>query len=266
MNRILLVTKNDFEGMASAILLKYIHADNIDIQYYNYKTPSSHYESDVTKYEMVIAVGLKNAGQLTKYDIPILICSGFEDLYSKCNGMYPEDFNNHSLEIFKENVSAYIDWSWTEKRLYFGKNIDELSKYIGREEMINKVAERISLKEEIITASEKDMLVFVKKMMTNNIQNKRYEIITVDNKKFAVTYGEMYEIELSNHILAQEKDIDAVVVFNMTTRIARIKTSKGVSMEKNIAAAGGLTNSNGGTIKFGPAFDRTIFMSVLNKL
>ena len=265
MNRILLITKNDFEGIASAILLKYSNGDNIDTQFYSYKAPVNHYQEDASKYEMVIAVGLKNASYLNIAS-ELLVCNCFEDLYVKCNEMYPEDFNNPSLDIFKENVTAYIDWSWAEKRLYFGKNIDELSKYLGKQEIIDKIAERISLKEEIVTETEKEMLIFAKKIMTNNIQNKRYEIVAIGNKKFAVTYGEMYEIELANHILAQEIDIDAVVIFNMTTKIARIKTARGVNMEKSIQDAGGLTNSNGGTIKFGTAFDRTIFMSILNKL
>lgn len=265
MNRILLITKNDFEGIASAILLKYIHGNNIDTQFYSYKAPVNHYQEDASKYEMVIAVGLKNASYLNIAS-ELLVCNCFEDLYVKCNEMYPEDFNNPSLDTFKENVTAYIDWSWAEKRLYFGKNIDELSKYLGKQEIIDKIAERISLKEEIVTETEKEMLIFAKKIMTNNIQNKRYEIVAIGNKKFAVTYGEMYEIELANHILAQEIDIDAVVIFNMTTKIARIKTARGVNMEKSIQDAGGLTNSNGGTIKFGTAFDRTIFMSILNKL
>ena len=265
MNKILLITKNDFEGMASAILLKYIHGNNIDTKFYNYKAPVNSYQEEATKYEMVIAVGLKNS-QYLRVNSQLLICNNFEDLYEQAKGLYPEDFNNQSLEIFKENVSAYIDWSWAEKQLYFGKNIDELSKHLSKQEMIDKIAERISLEQEIVTDIEKEMLIFVKKIMTNVIQSKRYEIMTVNNKKFAVTYGEMYEIELANHILNQEKDIDAVVIFNMTTKIARIKTAKGVSMERSIEEAGGLTNSNGGTIKFGPIFDRTVFMSILNKL
>lgn len=265
MNKILLITKNDFEGMASAILLKYIHAENIDIKFYNYKAPVNSYQEDASKYEMVIAVGLKNSHYL-RIDSQTLLCNNFEDLYRLSKGLYPEDFNNKSLDIFKENVSAYIDWSWAEKKLYFGKNIDELSKHLSKQEMVDKIAERISLEQEIITDIEKEMLIFVKKIMTNVIQNKRYEIQTINNKKFAITYGEMYEIELANHILNQEQDIDAVVIFNMTTKIARIKTAKGVNMEKSIEEAGGLTNSNGGTIKFGPVFDKTIFTSILNKL
>lgn len=265
MNRVLLATKNDFEGMACAILLKYIHGEKVDFSFHNYKSPITEIENTAKPYEMVIAVGLKNANQL-KINSELLICESFEEVYAKYKELYYEDFDNPSLDVFKDNISAYIDWSWSQKRLYFGKNIDELSKYLGKIEMINKIAERISCNEEIITETEKEMLIFVKKIMTNNIQNKRYEIITANNKKFAVTYGEMYEIELANHILSQEKDIDAVVVFNMTTKIARIKTARGVSMEKSIADAGGLTNSNGGTIKFGHAFDRTIFMSILNKL
>lgn len=265
MNKILLVTKNDFEGMASAILLKYIHGGNIDTKFYNYKAPVNSYQEDAAKYEMVIAVGLKNSKYL-RIDSQVLLCNNFENLYTLSKGLYPEDFNNHSLDIFKRNVSAYIDWSWAEKKLYFGKNIDELSKHLSKQEMVDKIAERISLEQEIITDIEKEMLIFVKKIMTNVIQNKRYEIQTINNKKFAVTYGEMYEIELANHILNQEPDIDAVVIFNMTTKIARIKTAKGVNMERSIEDAGGLTNSNGGTIKFGPVFDKTIFTSILNKL
>ena len=265
MNRVLLITKNDFEGMACAILLKYIHENNVDLSFHNYKAPVTELHNTAKPYEIVIAVGLKHSNQLN-IDSELLICNSFEDLFSRYKELYYEDFNNSSLDTFKENISAYIDWSWAEKRLYFGKNIDELSKYLGKVEMINKIAERISHNEEIITEVEKEMLIFAKKIMTNNIQSKRYDIITVNNKRFAVTYAEMYEIELANYILSQERDIDAVVIFNMTTKIARIKTARGVSMEQSIADAGGLTNSNGGTIKFGPAFDRTIFMSILNKL
>lgn len=265
MNRVLLLTKNDFEGMACAILLKYIHDENIDLSFHNYKASVNEMYDIAKSYEIVIAVGLKNMNQL-KINSEMLTCTNFEDLFTRCKDLYYEDFNNHSLDIFKENVSAYIDWSWSEKKLYFGKNIDELSKHLGKIDTINKVAERISQNEDLITNTEKELLIFAKKIMTNNIQNKRYEIINVNNKSFAVTYAEMYEIELANHILSQEKGIDAVVIFNMTTKIARIKTARGVSMERAISEAGGLTNSNGGTIRFGPTFDQTIFMSILNNL
>lgn len=265
MNRVLLATKNDFEGIACAILLKYIHGENVDMSFHNYKAPVTEIQNTAKQYEIVIAVGLKNANQIN-INSELLTCNGFEDLYAQYKELYYEDFNNPSLNVFKDNVSAYIDWSWAQKRLYFGKNIDELSKYLGKVEMINKIAERISCNEDIITETEKEMLIFAKKIMTNNIQNKKYEIIEDEGKKFAVTYGEIYEIELANHILSQEKDIDAVIVFNMTTKIARIKTAKGVNMERAISNAGGLTNSNGGTIKFGPTFDKRIFMSIINIL
>ena len=265
MNRVLLLTKNDFEGMACAILLKYIHDENIDLSFHNYKASVNEMYDIAKSYEIVIAVGLKNMNQL-KINSEMLTCTNFEDLFTRYKDLYYEDFNNHSLDIFKENVSAYIDWSWSEKKLYFGKNIDELSKHLGKIDTINKVAERISQNEDLITNTEKELLIFAKKIMTNNIQNKRYEIMNVNNKSFAVTYAEMYEIELANHILSQEKGIDAVVIFNMTTKIARIKTARGISMERAISEAGGLTNSNGGTIRFGPTFDQTIFMSILNNL
>lgn len=265
MNRVLLLTKNDFEGMASAILLKYIHDTNIDLSFHNYKASVNEMYDVAKSYEIVIAVGLKNMNQLN-VNSELLICNNFEDLYSKCEDLYYEDFDNHTLEIFKQNVSAYIDWSWVDRKLYFGKNIDELSKYLGKTETINKISERISYNQELITNTEKELLIFAKKIMTNNIQNKRYDLLSVNNKNFAVTYAEMYEIELANHILSQEKNIDAVVIFNMTTKIARIKTARGTTMERAIVDAGGLTNSNGGTIRFGPTFDKTIFMSILNKL
>lgn len=265
MNKVLLLTKNDFEGMACAILLKYIHGTNVDLSFHNYKASVNEMYEVAKPYELVIAVGLKNMNQL-QTGSEILLCNNFEDLFLRYKELYYEDFNNRSLDIFKENVSAYIDWSWSDKKLYFGKNIDELSKYLGKIETINKVAERISCNEDLITDTEKELLIFAKRIMTNNIQNKRYEIIDMNGKSFAVTYAEMYEIELSNHILSQEKDIDAVVIFNMTTKIARIKTARGVSLERAISEAGGLTNSNGGTIRFGPTFDKTIFTSILNKL
>lgn len=265
-NKLLLLTKNDFEGMASAIITKYIYGDNVDIKFYNYKAPATQLTNDLKDYHMFFAVGLQNSANISNASAQIQ-ATGFEDFYNKLSEVFPEDFSNNSTLIeFKENASSYIDWSWSQKKLYYGKNIDELAKYIDKLEVIDKVAERISKLEPIVTDIEKEMLIFAKKIMTTNIQNKRYEIKIVNGKKFAVTYGEMYEIELANHILSQEKDIDAVVIFNMTTKIVRIKTAKGVNYSEQISQAGGLTNSNGGTIKFGNMFDNTIFMSILNKL
>lgn len=268
-NRILHLTKNDFEGVASAILSKYIYGDNIDIKFFNYNSSSLQYEEDAKQYEYVIAVGLKNSYQLKKYNLELLECKNFEEMYGHYSSLFPEDFkDNENLNIFYENVSAYIDWSWSDKQLYYGKNIDELCKYLGKIEVIEKIAERLSNGNEIVTNIEKEMLVFAKKIMTNSIQNKKY-IKTYNkktDKKIAITYSDAYEIELANHILSQEKDVDAVMIINMNTKIARIKTSKGVNLEKEIIEAGGITNSNGGTIKFGDLFDNNIFSTLLNKI
>lgn len=269
-NRILHLTKNDFEGVASAILSKYIYGDNIDIKFYNYSSSSLQYEEDAKQYEYVIAVNLKNSYQLRKYNnIELLEYKNFEEIYRHYSNLYPEDFaNNKNLSIFYENASAYIDWSWSDKQLYFGKNIDELCKYLGKIEVIEKIAERLSTGKDIVTNTEKEMLVFAKKIMTNSIQSKNYDILySKDNKlKFAIAYSDSYEIELANHVLSQDNSIDAVMIINMNTKIARIKTSKNVNLEKQISEAGGITNSNGGTIKFGSLFDDNIFTVLLNKI
>ena len=266
-NRVLHLTKNDFEGIASAILSKYVYGDNIDIKFFNYSSSSIQYENDAKEYEYVIAVGLKNSYQLKKFNINMLECKNFEEMYRHYKTLFPEDFtNNRSLVTFYDNAAAYIDWSWADKHLYYGKNIDELCKYLGKLEVIDKIATRLATKEEIVTKIEKEMLVFAKKIMTNTVQNKKYVLHTEGNRKFAITYADSYEIELANHILSQEKNIDAVLVINMSTKIARIKTAKGVNLERQITKAGGITNSNGGTIKFGELFDKTIYTALLNKI
>lgn len=264
---ILHLTKNDFEGIASAILSKYIYGDNIDIKFFNYNASSLQYEEDAKQYDYVIAVGLKNSYQLKKYNIELLECKNFEEMYNHYSKLFPEDFkDNKNLNIFYENCAAYIDWSWSDKQLYFGKNIDELCKYLGKIEVIDKIAERLSTGKDIVTNIEKEMLVFAKKIMTNSIQNKKYAIINRKDKKFAITYSDAYEIELANHILSQESDMDAVMIINMNTKIMRIKTSKGVDLEKQILEAGGITNSNGGTIKFGDLFDDDIYSALISKI
>lgn len=266
-SRILHLTKNDFEGIASAILSKYIYGDNIDIKFFNYSASSLQYEEDAKQYEYVIAVGLKNSYQLKKYNIELLECKNFEEMYNHYSLLFPEDFkDNKNLTVFYDNAAAYIDWSWADKQLYYGKNIDELCKYLGKIEVIDKIAERLSTGQDIVTNIEKEMLVFAKKIMTNSIQNKKYTIVNSGKRKFAITYSDNYEIELANHILSQEDDVDAVMIINMNTKIVRIKTSKGVNLERQISEAGGITNSNGGTIKFGELFDNTIFTALLNKI
>ena len=49
-NRVLHLTKNDFEGIASAILSKYVYGDNIDIKFFNYSSSSIQYENDEKEY------------------------------------------------------------------------------------------------------------------------------------------------------------------------------------------------------------------------
>lgn len=260
----LLMTKNDFEGIASAIITKYVCGADLDIKFYNYKTSKEILDNDSKGYSTIFVTGLKNGDKIDNN--VALIANNFESYYVRLAQIFFEDFSNPSLIEFKKNATAYINWSWFDKKLYYGKNIDELSKYLGKQEVIDKIAERISNLEELVTEEEKNMLVFIKKVMTNNIKNKKYDIKEIDNKKFAVTYAEVYEIELANYILSQEKDIEAVVIFNMNTKIARIKTAKNIDLSDKILSMGGIVNSNGGTIKFGNTFDNTIFMSIISNL
>lgn len=266
-NKVLLLSKNDYNGIASAILCRYIFENNLDIVFHNYSASLETFNNiDFNSYKLIIIMGLKNANKIAVKTFNYLIANSFLELYDICKENFPEDFDNTKLNEFYQNSLAYIDWSWNEKGLYYGKNIDDLCKYLNKEEIIELIANRIANKEDIITKTDKDILLFVKKMMTNIIKENRYEVIEMNNKKFAVTYANNYEIELANYILSKEKDnICAVIIINMNTKIARIKAAKGFKLEKEISQSGGVVNSNGGTLKFGDIFDKSIYAMLLNK-
>lgn len=267
-NNSLIAAKNNTESLFCSILLKATTLRAPDINFYKYETEKFNINNH---YETIIAIGLKNPIGL-QYKTACLIClNDFQETYEFCKEMTPEIFNNNSvLNNFCEHVFAYLDWTWNDKNLYFGKNIDELSKYYNKVKLVDSISKRIKNEEELVTDIEKELIVFAKKMLTSYIINKDYNIIEYGGEKYACTYSEINEIELANKLLNDNDDIEAVIMINLNNDIVRIKTSKNVDMKDNIVKVGGFINSNGGTIKLSDDninnFNRKIFIDIIKSL
>jgi hypothetical protein len=278
MSRIIHFTTNDFEGMACAILSKYIFGDNITIKYIepapmpgNFNTALDALDIDISL--LIVSVKMSPIVN-SKYNlIQATSHKMFDEFYRKFESMFPESFkNNSALTTFKENARAYLDWTWKAKSLYLGKNIDDLSKSYDKEYLVSKMATRISQKQHVVTDAEKEILKFDKHKMTKYIESKKVSYLTTSNYSYGIIYADQHNIEAANVIL-NKHNIEIAVVINMDTKLALFKCNanklskeKIDKFKKLLEDAGGITQKNGGSIKFDGAFDQTIFTALTNKL
>jgi oligoribonuclease NrnB/cAMP/cGMP phosphodiesterase (DHH superfamily) len=279
MSRIIHLTANDFEGMACAVLSKYIFGDNITIKYIeptpmpsNLNTALDALDTDNTSLLIVTVKGSPIVN--SKYNlIQATSHKMFDEFYKKFEFMFPESFKgNSSLITFKENTRAYLDWTWKSKSLYLGKNIDDLSKSYDKEYLVSKIATRISQKQHVVTDAEKEILKFDKHKMTKYIESKKVSYLTTSNFSYGIIYGDQYNIETAN-VMLNKHSIEIAVVINMDTKLAlfRCNTNKLSKdridkFKKLLEDVGGITQKSGGIIKFDSTFDQTIFTALINKI
>lgn len=270
MNNTLLIAKNEFEGIASAILLNVALSTKLDIKFYKYETETSHFCID--EHNSIIVVGLKNANKLkeTIQNKTIKVFNSFEDVYDYCIKNYSNVFETYKLlEVFCNHAKAYLNWSWQENKLYYGKNIDELSKYFNKVDLVKDITNKIINYKDIISELEKQIIIFSKKIMTNYIEKKKYFVIEKGTHRYAYAFCEMNEIELANKIIDTEK-VDAVILANLNNNIVRIKTPKRSEFDDKIINMDGHINSNGGTLKLSnntvKKIHELVFTDIINSL
>lgn len=247
-NNTLLIAKNDFEGIASAILLSVLFKHKIDIKFYRYEVECT--ELEIADYDYIHAIGIKNINKIKTNYKCLNVFNNFIELVDLLKADREDLFIKYKqLNIFCEHVQAYLNWTWQDDKLYYGKNIDELSKYFNKNILVRNIADKIINDKEIINAIEKQMIIFSKKIITNYIEKKNYSIIESNGVKLAYTFCEVNEIELANKIIEKE-DVNAVVLANLNNRIIRIKINKNSkNLINNISKLNGYVNSNGGTLK-----------------
>ena len=256
----ILVAKNDFEGVASSILLNIILDKDLDIIFckYNLSIDKIH-EFNLNQYDTVIFLDMLNMDKVIS-TANIYCCKTFADIKNIYPQTYKQMLNSYEkLKVFNEEVTAYLDWSWYGKNMFCAKNLDELSKYYNKNKLINKISNRIIYNKDIINSLDKEVLVFSKKLISYYINNKNYFIKTKGDKKIAFVIAENNEIELANKIIEKEK-VDAVYLANLNNGMIRIKTHND-TIKKNIALMNGRVNSNGGTIQI-----KDSTMKQINKL
>ena len=266
------ITKNDFEGMACAILSKYIFGNNIEIEFASKFIPSFALERkiDINSHKFVIASGIQEKVQK---DIPTIQVNTFRELYDKLSVMFPKEFDNQTLRLFNEHTDAYLDWSWREKELYLAKNMDELTKSMEKEDIINNIAERINNKELLITETEKAIIKAEKNRMSNSIEDRSLRTQKIGEYNAVFTFAENYKNELANILIS--KDIngfkaDIAYIIDMHMGYVFVKYCKHNKMKnfhkklENMGASIGKNNT--AIIKFGNTFDKTIITSLTKNL
>lgn len=244
MFKTLLIAKNDFEGLASAILLYQLENTELDIKLYKYDEVIDILEFN--NYDKVYFVGLKNTHKYI--DNNHISFKSFKEIMNHISNNNKQLYNDKAVQEFYIHAQSYIDWSWIDKKLYYGKNIDELSKYYNKISLIQTISNRVTRKQELVTDLERELIVFSKKIITDYVNKKTYNIIKKKDKLIAYAYCESNDIEFANKIM-NETNADLVILFNIDKGLMRIKTRNPKYIEKNILEKGGRVNSNGGTIK-----------------
>lgn len=270
MIRTLLIAKNDFEGIASLIVLNTIfkNKSGLDMTLCKYDTNLD--TIDTNDYSIIFVVGIKDIKKLKSSGKAVYCFNSYDEVYNLAKNTYTDAFNSYNqLEVFCTHAKAYLDWSWQSSELYYGKNIDELSKYYNKIDLINTITDRIINGEEIITPVEKQIIIFSKKIMSNYIEKNNFHLVEHNGKSFACSFCENHEIELANMIL-KTINVDAVILVNLNTHLIRIKTREKDEFKDIITQLNGHTNNNGGTLKISDdklkAINSLIFKDVLDKI
>lgn len=265
----LLLVKSNFEGLATAILLNVILEKDLDIRFYKYDAVITKQDLD-DDYKKTFISDLRLVSNIK--DNSITQTFGLKGMNIYLSLIYTEQVMKYEKELttFMQHCLAYIDWSWKKKELYYGKNIDELSKHFSKQYLIDLITNRILKHENIIKDSDIQLILFSKKLITHYINDKQYNIIENNNIKIAYTFCDIYEIELANKILNNEPDIDIVILANLNTKIIRIKPRDKDAFKDEILNMNGYINSNGGTIKISDGtinqINDLIFNNIINKL
>ena len=265
----LLLVKSNFEGLATAILLNVILEKDLDIRFYKYDAVITKQDLD-DDYKKTFISDLRLVSDIK--DSSIIQTFGLKGMNIYLSLIYTEQVMKYAKELttFMQHCLAYIDWSWQKKELYYGKNIDELSKHFSKQYLIDLITNRILEHENIIKDSDIQLIIFSKKLITHYINDKQYYIIENNNIKIAYTFCDIYEIELANKILNNEPDIDIVILANLNTKIIRIKPRDKDTFKDEILNMNGYINSNGGTIKISDEtinqINDLIFNNIINKL
>ena len=262
----LILAKNDIEGLASSILLNTTILPDPDINFCKYEADLQHYQTK--DYAETYSISLKNTDAINSKTVYVF--DKFKDVVEFCKKKNPKIFEtNKVLNEFIEHVNAYINWTWKDKQLYWCKNIDELSKYYNKNKLVATITNRIHNEEVLVTDTEIEIIIFSKKMLTSYIENKAYNVMVYDNKKYVCAYATINEIELANKLLNQEK-ADVAIVINLNNDIVRIKTAKDSSIQEEILNLGGVVNSNGGTFKLSYKhiinINHQIFLDIIKSL
>ena len=265
----LLLVKSNFEGLATAILLNVILEKDLDIRFYKYDAVITKQDLD-DDYKKTFISDLRLVSNIK--DNSITQTFGLKGMNIYLSLIYTEQVMKYEKEltIFMQHCLAYIDWSWQKKELYYGKNIDELSKHFSKQYLIDLITNRILEHENIIKDSDIQLILFSKKLITHYINDKQYNIIENNNIKIDYNFCDIYEIELANKILNNEPDIDIVILANLNTKIIRIKPRDKDAFKDEILNMNGYINSNGGTIKISDEtinqINDLIFNNIINKL
>lgn len=156
---------------------------------------------------------------------------------------------NDELDELVQLINEYDTWSWESNNNINAKRLNDLMKLIGPEAFINIFTENNQVPNVFeVLEKYKEILDINQKQIDNyiNTKNKLLQKRIFNNNKIGIVFADMHLSELGNQLCKLNKDIDYVMMYNMSTCSLRtIRNDIDLSKIANSFGGGGHKKASG---------------------
>ena len=164
---------------------------------------------------------------------------------------------NQAMENFVEKVRRYDTWDWDYYNDEDAKKLNDYFGKIGFSDFIKEYTTKLLNNDpKLFSENAEKILKMTKKNVDNLIKTKEKQMITkeIDGYKVGYIFSEIYQSEIANELLKKHKDIDAIVLYDLSKNKLSIRSTDNsdfdcsVMCKKWFGNGGGRKNTGGAQI------------------
>lgn len=152
------------------------------------------------------------------------------------------------LYLFAEYVRQYDTYEFKENNNIIPKQYNDLLNIYGREEFIKAIMFKLEVLEDLSISNSEELLLEINQNQINRyIEEKQTQIIRrkLLDYNIGVVFAERFVSELGNRLCENNKDLDFVVIIDMSKSVSYRGIREDINLGKDIATLFG----GGGHIK-----------------
>ena len=238
---------------------------------------TANYINNVAPNKVILLDHHKSAKHLNEFtwakvtetdDSGVKIC-GTALLYDRISVEYPQLTRSYFSTKVKELVSLinkYDTWLWAEEGDFTPKKLNNLFQILGRDPFIDKIMRCIKESEALITKADAYLLEVEEARVDRYINDKNQKLIKRELLGYhvGIVFAESHISELGNKLCDLNRDIDFVIIIDMSRNEISYRTIKDIDLSAIAKkfGGGGHLKSAGSPI---PAYVKEIIFSELFK-